>query len=204
MQTKHATTTLMEIHGRRRVLNEARAMFLERGFAEVSMQQIADAAGMTKASLYYHFRDKEELFAEVVCDQAEHMIARIRAELEGIESFREQLKRIAMFSFSAKRSDMARMASDIQRHLSEERQRQMRRESGGINKVSILRPYFDRARATGELRDVNVEVAILMFWASIEARIKFAEDKPEQERNEELAETLVDMFLNGVGAKTGT
>jgi len=200
MQTETATTTVMESDGRKRVLREAHALFLERGFAEVSMQQIADAAGLTKASLYYHFRDKEELFAQVVCHQGEQMIARIRAELAGTESFQEQLKRVILLALSAKRSDMARLMTDFQRHVSDERKRQMRSESGGVNRVTMLRPYFERAKAAGELRDVDIEIAILVFFAMIEARIKTPEIKSEEERNEDLAESLVDIFLRGVGA----
>jgi AcrR family transcriptional regulator len=200
MQTETATTTVMESDGRQRVLREAHALFLERGFAEVSMQQIADAAGLTKASLYYHFRDKEALFAQVVCHQGEQMIARIRAELAGTESFQEQLKRVILLALSAKRSDMARLMTDFQRHVSDERKRQMRSESGGVNRVTMLRPYFERAKAAGELRDVDIEIAILVFFAMIEARIKTPEIKSEEERNEDLAESLVDIFLRGVGA----
>jgi AcrR family transcriptional regulator len=200
MQRDNATSTVMESEGRQRVLNEAHALFLERGFAEVSMQQIADAAGMTKASLYYHFRDKEQLFAHVVSHQGKLMIARIRAELEGIESFREQLKQVVLLALKAKRSDVHRLMTDFQRHVSDERKQQMRHSGGGVNRVPILRPYFERAKAAGELRDVDIEIAILVFFAMIEARIKSPEIKSEAERDEDLAESLVDIFLHGVGA----
>ena len=52
--------------GRDRILDEARDRFLAKGFSATSMQEIADAVGMTKPALYYHFRDKNELFLSVI------------------------------------------------------------------------------------------------------------------------------------------
>ena len=58
-----------ESRGRMRVLREARALFTAEGFAAVSMQQIADAATINKATLYHHFRDKEALFLSVIASE---------------------------------------------------------------------------------------------------------------------------------------
>ena len=35
--------------------------FLERGYNAVPLKEIADAAGIKQASIYYHFADKHEL-----------------------------------------------------------------------------------------------------------------------------------------------
>ena len=52
--------------GRERILDEARSLFLTKGFAATSMQEIADAVGLTKPALYYHFKDKQELMLAVI------------------------------------------------------------------------------------------------------------------------------------------
>ncbi|MBQ8162018.1 MAG: TetR/AcrR family transcriptional regulator [Clostridia bacterium] len=49
-----------------RILSSARAEFLEKGYMNASIRTIARRAGITSAGLYRHFRDKEEMFAEVV------------------------------------------------------------------------------------------------------------------------------------------
>ena len=76
---------------RARILSEARSLFLEAGFAETSMQDIAGASGLTKAALYYHFRDKYELFTTMALLELEC----INQGLEGIfaseNALREQL-----------------------------------------------------------------------------------------------------------------
>ncbi|MCE7001426.1 TetR/AcrR family transcriptional regulator [Kibdelosporangium philippinense] len=45
---------------RKSVLETARRLFTEHGFDATSLQQIADAMGVTKANVYYYFRTKIE------------------------------------------------------------------------------------------------------------------------------------------------
>jgi len=52
--------------GRDRILNVSTDLFLEKGFAATSMSAIAKASDITKASLYYHFAGKEDLFIACV------------------------------------------------------------------------------------------------------------------------------------------
>ena len=48
------------------ILDAAKLLFMQEGFRGISMRQIAEAVGVTKAALYYHFKDKEELFVAIV------------------------------------------------------------------------------------------------------------------------------------------
>lgn len=48
------------------IVAAAAALFRERGFAATSMQEIADAVGLTRPALYYHFRNKEEILESLV------------------------------------------------------------------------------------------------------------------------------------------
>ncbi len=48
----------------------AAALFLERGYPGTSMDNIAAAARVSKQTIYTHFADKEELFAELVLGNA--------------------------------------------------------------------------------------------------------------------------------------
>ncbi len=48
------------------VLDGARQIFLRVGFDSASMDEVAQAAGVSKATLYSYFRDKQSLFIEVV------------------------------------------------------------------------------------------------------------------------------------------
>lgn len=55
-----------EIKGtEKRILDAARKVFVEKGFAGSTMQEIADEAGINKSLLHYYFRTKERLFSAI-------------------------------------------------------------------------------------------------------------------------------------------
>jgi TetR/AcrR family transcriptional repressor of mexJK operon len=51
----------------------AAALFLERGYQGTSLDQIAAAAKVSKQTIYTHFANKEELFADLVLGNAERV-----------------------------------------------------------------------------------------------------------------------------------
>ena len=51
---------------RERILKSATEHFAARGYDGARTQAIADAAGVNKAMLYYHFRDKRHLYRETI------------------------------------------------------------------------------------------------------------------------------------------
>jgi TetR/AcrR family transcriptional repressor of mexJK operon len=61
MTAKRSTSRKAE-----QVLKAARYLFLEHGFDATSMDGVADRAGVSKATVYAHYNDKETLFAAVV------------------------------------------------------------------------------------------------------------------------------------------
>jgi AcrR family transcriptional regulator len=54
-----------EAESRRRILEAARDLFLQRGYRGATLRSIADGAGVTTGALYHHFQGKDELFVEV-------------------------------------------------------------------------------------------------------------------------------------------
>jgi AcrR family transcriptional regulator len=55
---------------RAEILKVALDLFTEKGFEGTSIRDIADALGMTKSSLYYHFVNKDDIVASLMKDRA--------------------------------------------------------------------------------------------------------------------------------------
>lgn len=62
---------------RRRILETAYELFYRRGYARVGVDMVAERAGLTKRTLYYHFRSKDALLAAVLEFHHELALARI-------------------------------------------------------------------------------------------------------------------------------
>jgi AcrR family transcriptional regulator len=62
----HLTSETEENAKRRQIIAGARTVFLSQGFDAASMGGIAKAAGVSKGTLYFYFKDKDELFKAIV------------------------------------------------------------------------------------------------------------------------------------------
>ncbi len=51
---------------RSNIINAATELFIEHGYLNTSMEQIAKAAAVSKQTVYSHFKDKESLFVETI------------------------------------------------------------------------------------------------------------------------------------------
>ena len=59
LKEEHAEAT------RRALIDSARELFAQRGYAEVPIEEIVRRARVTRGALYHHFRDKSDLFRAV-------------------------------------------------------------------------------------------------------------------------------------------
>lgn len=60
---------------REAILHGAKAVFLKSGFGGASMDQVAVAAGVSKMTVYRHFGSKEDLFAGVITESCQRIVA---------------------------------------------------------------------------------------------------------------------------------
>ena len=66
---------------RAKIIETARALFLERGFDGLKMQELADRAGMNKGLLHYYFKSKELLFRAIFSEAFESLFGGVMETL---------------------------------------------------------------------------------------------------------------------------
>jgi AcrR family transcriptional regulator len=86
---------------REQLLEVALEVFGEHGFHPTSMNDVAEAAGVTKPVLYQHFRSKRDLYREVLTDVGAQLLDAITKATTAAQSPREQVELgfIAYFRF---------------------------------------------------------------------------------------------------------
>jgi AcrR family transcriptional regulator len=176
-----------------RVLQIAEQLFSERGYAAVTLRDIADELGMKQASLYYHVPGgKESLFIEVT----ERMLRRHRNGLEdaivhagnGIE---DQLMAAAEWLLSQPRmsqSDMPAISEHEAIRLST------------IAYESLLVPVgsiFRRAYEQGQIRINNFNLLSGSLIAIVQG-IHNLESRNVRQPKTELVHIMLDALLNGI------
>ena len=61
------------------ILNASRKVFAEKGYFEARLEDIAEAAGFSKAALYTYYSDKEEIFLSLVVRDLENLVVKLKS-----------------------------------------------------------------------------------------------------------------------------
>ncbi len=77
------------------ILDAATRMFLTYGYSDTSVEGIADAAPVSKPTLYSHFKNKKELFAAVIEDKCKSLLGAMPTSGTHGDNVERSLKAIA-------------------------------------------------------------------------------------------------------------
>lgn len=188
---------------RHRILDAAEAVFHARGVARPSLADIAEAAGVTRGAIYWHFKNKSDVFAamcdrvnlpvEALCDP--ERIARQEDPLGGIRDicafvFRQTVvnpRWRRVFEIIFHKCEMVQDNGAIF-----ERQRQSHQE--GIVK---MREHLRLALERGQLpSDLDLDLAVNAFHAAIGGVLAHWLFSPQDFDLDANAERLSDVFID--------
>ena len=97
----------------RLIAEAATALFLRKGYLGTSMDDIAAEAAVSKQTVYKHFSDKDQLFAEIVLattDQIEGLVRMVAAALDTTVDLRRDLSELARsFLITLMRPELLRL-----------------------------------------------------------------------------------------------
>jgi TetR/AcrR family transcriptional regulator len=93
------------------ILESAERLFAERGFSAARLEDVAEAVGIRRASLFYYFRDKAELYDAVLADVLGSLRERLASVLLGAGPLAERAEAAvsAWIDFVAARPAFARL-----------------------------------------------------------------------------------------------
>ena len=76
---------------RKEILEKATDCFIQYGFNKTTLDEIGEAIGFNKAALYYYFKNKEELFVQVVHNQLSIGLDKVKNDINSIQVPEEKL-----------------------------------------------------------------------------------------------------------------
>lgn len=174
---------------REALIAAGRDLFAERGFDEVSSEQIVDAAGVTRGALYHHFDGKRGLFAAVFERIEADLVTRF--DLSGAGGggpLEALLAAVDQFLDLSLETDVQRIALiDGPSVLGWEVWHEIEARHG----LGLIEGALGAARDAGQIRDVPVpELALMLLGAMIEAALQLARAEDQAEAKRRTAEAL--------------
>lgn len=186
------------------ILEAASKLFLEHGYGAVSMDNVAKTANVSKATLYAHFRSKDELFAAMVACECRNQMGGLTSEeisrLEVAEALRQIGRRFMKLLLSSKALAAYRVVV-AEAHRFPELARAFY-ESGPARSHQQIVGYLREVDRRGDLRIPDADLAAEQFFGLIKAHIhtRFIlciEDQLPDSEIERFVNAAVDLFTRG-------
>lgn len=185
---------------RERVLAVAERLFAERGYAAVTLRDIAAEVGLKHASLYHHVPGgKEALFIEVTeRSMAHHRAGLERAITQAGPDVRSQLRGVADWLISHPPMDLIRMSHADMPAIEPGQARRLSELTYEALLLPVERVLVE-AQARGEIDHHNpglIGGGLLGMLESLHAIPDYALESPNQRHT--FAYEMIDVVLNGL------
>jgi len=170
-------------------------IFLKKGFQETTMNEIAQAAGVGKSTLYDYFKTKEEILVYFFEDQLKDMnedARRIALQNLSADKRLRQVMEAYIENLQANKSLFLKLTQEAQR-LKVESQKQIQKKRHAYQ--DLVRALIDEGISEGVFRKVNSFLAARLLISSMSPAI-FG-PRTTGTSQEMLQETL-DIFFKGI------
>jgi TetR/AcrR family transcriptional regulator len=176
MHPRHTTRTQTERadQTRARILDAAIGEFSENGLAGARTEQIAEAAGVNKALLYYYFKSKQALYRAALEVVADRVVSRSLASMQSGSSAGERIVQFVLNHFDRIHSQRA-----FQSLMQQELMRLREGETTGLQSLveKVFRPTMrpvEELLAEGMRTKELIRVdAWQMMYAALGANVFF-------------------------------
>ena len=194
-------TVSREQETQERILKAAQKLFARRGYGGTTTRDLAEAAGVAEGTLFRHFDNKKAILIEVATRGWTELLTELLTELSEMASYKAvaQVMRKRMLSLNAN-TDMLRvcfMEAQFHPELRDRIQAEV------IDKMTdVAEAFFQTAMDRGVYRKMNptivARIFLGMFTVSGFSQSTLSGDDSSPNEMKEMAETLADIFLNGV------
>ncbi len=183
---------------REAIVVRAAELFARHGYHATSMNQVADATGLSKATLYHYYRDKDALLVHIAdghVSRLQALVAEVRARgLQPQAQFRELVRRIVEEYADAQHAHRV-LTEDVKFLPEVDRQRILDKErevvAGFAAVVASLRPDLREAALATPMTMLLFGMINWMFtWVRPGGALDHAA----------LAPMVADLFLGGLPA----
>ena len=172
------------------LLDVARELFTEHGYAHTSTEEVVRRAGVTRGALYYHYRDKAALFEAVFDEVRAAAMQSVRARVQAAEG--DTWQRIIVTGCQA----YIEIFSDpsVQRivHVDGPAVLDWPSMQKGSPGLRLLHEVFEGLMAEGLIEKMPVKPLTQLLWATFfEAGVYLAQADDKAAARAEIASSLI-------------
>ncbi len=182
---------------RTRIMRSATDVFVQKGFCQATVEEIAAAAEVGKGTVYEYFDSKEDLFCSIFQEGHSYFMNVFRQKLEEESEPAEKLKNgvILWTQFVFAHRELAWLLFsarvNVEPFLMVEEHHQ--------KFIKLLAELFQQGVASGDFRPCNAELMAYIFVGHCRAICNYIISHPETDLKM-LAGDIIDLLLDGICA----
>ncbi|MGH9478239.1 MAG: TetR/AcrR family transcriptional regulator [Terriglobales bacterium] len=184
------------------ILEAARKVFGEHGYADATVDLIAAEAGVAKGTIYLYYASKDAIFWAALSSRFRTMLDEMKRDMEAVEGARAKIQAGLRVRFEFLRSDeqFVRMYVTEFGHMCRTKDGPM--HALYLEAASYLAGVLDAGVRSGELRAVNTQAAAVALMDLVKGvfTMRFS-GVPGLEAGLDGESFVFDLFWNGCGAK---
>lgn len=184
---------------RKEIFNASVHLFLEKGFNETSMREIAEAAGIGKSTLYDYFHTKDDILLSFVEDELQKLTQRIEEITERDIAALEKL-RLMMFAYmdylATNEDFFMKLSLEVQRLAQQSLERIQRKRHALQDKV---RHMIEEGIREGSFRPVDSLLATRVIFNALTPAVYST--RPSGSR-QQMMEDAFTLLLKGIQASS--
>jgi len=188
------------------ILDKASQLLTERGYANLNMDELAEMVGISKPTLYQHFKSKEELVTKFLLQNMQTMQDKFEQwqEEKGDRTPLEAIKDMMRWLFHHRYKGGSIMSmTDQETMWSVMRNNPVMAES---RKQAALKLFelIDKAKAAGEITATIPTPIIGRAFFCLQGALmnKDGQLTAQEKEFDEAVESVVNIFVHGVGSKS--
>ena len=183
---------------RRRILEQAARLICQKGYEATSMQEIADACGLTKAGLYHHIPTKESLLVSIMGYGMDLFEERVLARVKDIRDPLARLRETMLANVELVTDEANKEVTIIlHEHHALTGEAKAAIDTRKKNYVQFLEAAFREAIDRGQIRRVDPTIAAFSFLGTVLWTYKWY--RPDGRlTTKQLADGMLDVFFGGL------
>jgi AcrR family transcriptional regulator len=187
---------------RQRILRAARDLLVARGVRRVSMDEVAQAAGVTRVTVYRHFDDREGLVRAAFLQLADSLDAVVadlgREPRPDVDAFLARIGEV----MTALPAGLQAAVGEVERAYPEVYAEVRERERRAI--AALFDLLYTGAEAQGRIRPgLQREIVEILFWEVVTGFLDYPALQSQGLSPVEVYRTIVDVLLNGMLVDAG-
>lgn len=186
--------------GKDSILETSAKLFGEKGYKGVSIRDIAQACGLTNAALYYHFKNKDDLYLAVLQDAHERAVATLDEAARSGGSLRSRLKQLVDRYFEvmlAQRQSFQMLWRDLKNVDDVRASKLYANMRAGF--MRPIRETIEAAQAKGEMVGGDAQLYARLLHGMMIALTFEGRQNSKARVTSDQVDALVKVFLEGVG-----